>query len=302
MTWEQQQEPEQLRATLTSSSFLAVRLEQDSEAAVPPELPSLIVAALAGSAPELAALHGLPLLAPQGHPEVTLAAFTRLRALTLRQTTDSLGRLRAADLPASLVELTLFQDLLDRDDVDQLNPPLFVAFDELRSLRRITLDQYEAWHLSSTEGEQHSKGPVLLPPSFRVRTGVPDPAVCTRLPVLPVIWDKYGPASLLKVTTGVHPLACDRASACSSVSTTAVMHSDCGVCTVAQAVRIESAEDVYLTQISDLGLARQAPLGPAGVTLEIRADEVHWLIEMQQKPNSSPGASASLLPASLPSN
>jgi len=170
VTWEQQLEPAQLRATLTSSSFLTVRLEQDSEAAVPPELPALIVAALAGSAPELAVLHGLPLLAPQGHPEVTLAAFTRLRALTLRQTTESIGRLRAADLPASLVELTLCQDLLDQDDVDQLNPPLFI--DELRSLQRITLDQYCTWHLRSTEGEQHSKGPVLLPASFRVRTGV----------------------------------------------------------------------------------------------------------------------------------
>ncbi len=73
------------------------------------------------------------------------------------------------------------------------------------------------------------------------------------------------------------------------------------VCTVAQAVRLESAEDVYLTQISDLKLAHQAPLGPAGVTLEVRADEVHWLIQMQQYQNS-PGASAPPLPASLNSH
>ena len=165
--------PAQLQAALSSASFIGVRLQHDPLVQPPPELPSLIVAALAGSASELIALHGLPMLAPQqGQPEVTLAAFTRLRALTLRQATDSPGLwLRAAALPASLEDLKLFQD-----PDNQLNPfrktPLLSGFDKLRSLQRMTVVNYHDCFLATAEDGEDWKlltRPARLLPSLRVR-------------------------------------------------------------------------------------------------------------------------------------
>ena len=165
--------PAQLQAALSGGSFIGVRLQHDPLVQPPPELPSLIVAALAGSASELIALHGLPLLAPQqGQPEVTLAALTRLRALTLRQATDSPGlSLRAAALPASLGYLNIVQDP-DNEFNAFRKTPLLSGFDKLCSLQRMTVGHYRHCFLATAEDGEDGKlltRTAPLPPSLRVR-------------------------------------------------------------------------------------------------------------------------------------
>ncbi len=167
---EQQLTPAQLQAALSSACFIGVRLQHDPLVQPPPDLPSLIVAALAGSASELIALHGLPLLAPQqGHPAVTLAAFTRLRALTLRQATDAPGfSLRATDLPASLEDLTVFQDPDEHLSAFTTEPPLLNGFDNLRNLQRITLDHCPFYNLATARDGDLLERPAPLPPTLKV--------------------------------------------------------------------------------------------------------------------------------------
>jgi len=80
-------------------------------------------------------------LAPQGHSEVTLAAFTRLRALTLHQPADVREfTLRATDLPASLEDLAVFQDPANHLSACTMEPPLLNGFDTLLNLRQLALD------------------------------------------------------------------------------------------------------------------------------------------------------------------
>lgn len=106
LSFKSQLPPERLRAVLSSvcwgSAILHISLLEQQQPPRP-EVPSLVVAALAGSASTLIALHGLPLVEPADHPELELATFTRLRALTLHQsqTSDSLHTLRLTQLPAS---------------------------------------------------------------------------------------------------------------------------------------------------------------------------------------------------------
>ena len=90
------------------------------------------------------------MLAPQGHPEVTLAAFTRLHTLTLHQATDAHGfSLRAADLPASLEDLRVFRDPDEHLSAFTMEPPLLNGFDTLLNLRLLTLDHCPAYTLAT---------------------------------------------------------------------------------------------------------------------------------------------------------
>ena len=93
-------------------------------------------------------------------PGLGLAALTRLRALTLRQTWAELAELRAGDLPPSLEELKLVMQFAHDVDCFWTDLPLFVGFDRLHNLRRITLSECRdlefRWH------------PAMLPPSLEV--------------------------------------------------------------------------------------------------------------------------------------
>jgi len=118
----------------------------------PSDTPSRILSALAGSAATLTALHGLPLVKPPagGDPGLGLAAFTELRDLSLRQTWREMDVLQATDLPASLQDLKVVMNIAEHKGIPigQLQaPPLFVAFDRLQSLRRVTLAGYRLLNL-----------------------------------------------------------------------------------------------------------------------------------------------------------
>jgi len=165
--------PQQLQAVLTSERFCGVRLYysvQDEQWPPPPQLPPLVVSALAGSASMLTALHDLPLIEPRsGSPELVLAAFTQLRELSLRQTWH-LDVLRAAELPASLEDLQLIMDIPDNTDalINEDPPPFFEAFDRLHSLRRITLTDFRSWQLHSWDDTESHWHPAPPPPSLEV--------------------------------------------------------------------------------------------------------------------------------------
>ena len=160
--------PEQLLATLSSTCFASVRMHhsyRDDQWPLLPALPPMIVTALARSASTLTALHDLPLVKPwvappPDGPGLGLAALTRLRALTLRQTWEDFAELRAGDLPPSLEDLKLVMQNPRHVEGVSDDLPLFVAFDMLQNLRRITLSEYRVlklqWH------------PTLLPPRLEV--------------------------------------------------------------------------------------------------------------------------------------
>ncbi len=170
--FEKELTPKQLLATLTSTCFASVHLHHSrrKRCSCPPcpALPPMIVSALAPrSASTLTALHNLPLVEPWVEPllhdpGLGLTALTRLRALTLRQTWEELKELRAADLPLSLEDLKLVDVVEHPRHVERVweDLPLFVAFDALQNLRRITLANYWClklrWH------------PALRPPSLEV--------------------------------------------------------------------------------------------------------------------------------------
>ena len=156
---------------LTSERFCGVRLYysvQDEQWPPPPQLPPLVVSALAGSASMLIALQNLPLVEPSsGDPELVLAAFTQLRELSLRQTWH-MDVLRATNLPASLEDLQLIMNLPDFVDALGQDPPLFEAFDRLHNLRRITLTDYWSWNLGRWNDAQTRWHPAMLPRSLEV--------------------------------------------------------------------------------------------------------------------------------------
>ena len=166
--------PQQLRAALTSVPLASVTLH-DSILTLHPRTVSMLVSALAGSAVTLTALHGLPLGAAQrDRPHAGLAAFTQLRALTLYQTEAFPKPLRATHLPASLEELTVASTAAMGADWMSAQQPALVAFDELSSLRRLTLVNYFDWRLRS-EGDHDGAGtydPPQLPHSLQVHSGV----------------------------------------------------------------------------------------------------------------------------------
>ena len=182
LVFEKQLAPERLQAALSSVRAVGSLTLHDSVTKLPPDTPSLLVSALAEtSASTLTALHGLPLLKPDWEPEPDLTPFTALRALTLRQTLESPELLRAANLPASLEEMTLLLSapvMKVFADPFASCPPLFVGFERLRNLRRITIENYFFWELSSWDDEAQSDGPAMFPPSLEVRTAVPLSALC----------------------------------------------------------------------------------------------------------------------------
>ena len=94
-----------------------------------------------------------------------LAAFTRLRALTLRETRASPDVLRAAELPSSLTDITL-----DGARASSAGLPWFVGLDQLRNLQRLTFAAYQCWRLGSWDDDTEQVGPLQLPPCLRART------------------------------------------------------------------------------------------------------------------------------------
>ena len=170
--------PQQLRTALSSIPLASLKLH-DSVALLPPETLSPIVSAIARSASTLVALHGLPRTRIQRGAAIGLAAFTRLRSLTLRQTTNQPARLQAAHLPPSLQELTLSMD------VPRFEAALFtcclpklVAVDGLHSLRRITLANQRCNRWYNLDGHGHDeeeRSCPLLPPSLKVGPAVHGP-------------------------------------------------------------------------------------------------------------------------------
>ena len=137
---------DQLRGSLRDMPLVDLTLHDsllDEE-----QLPAKLVWALAGSAPTLTALHGLPLgqLAisqPEG-----LAPFARLRDLTLWQLPGQPEVVCATLLPLSLVELRL-----EAGGSEQV-PPLLSNFGRLQQLRRITFAKYFVWHFLTGDDER----------------------------------------------------------------------------------------------------------------------------------------------------
>jgi len=167
--------PEQLLATLSSTCFGSVHLHcsvHEHWPPPPPLLPMVVSALASRSASTLTALHELPLVKPwveplPDDPGLGLVALTQLRTLTLLQTWDGFAELRGTKLPPSLEDLTLVMD--HPDDVSAVweDLPLLVAFDRLRSLRRITLIEYWSW--ARWDRLESLRQPTLLPPSLEVR-------------------------------------------------------------------------------------------------------------------------------------
>jgi len=167
--------PDQLHPALSSVRVASLKL-RNSFSELTPAATSAVIAALASSASTLTALHRLPLwdeeddedevdddVLPVRSREPALAAFTQLRALTLRETTTTLFVLRANSLPTSFLQLKL---VAGRDCQDGL--PLFAAFDRLQNLRRLTLRHYESWHLGTWDDEEERSRPPQLPPNLQV--------------------------------------------------------------------------------------------------------------------------------------
>lgn len=169
MVFKSQLAPQLVRAALSSLPAASARLHS-SLLMLPPGWPLMLVAALAGSASTLTALHGLPLIELAACSELGLAPFTRLRALTLCQTGSSPDVLFGTVLPASLEEVTL--EFFDPRDPHANNSviPQFLGFSRLHSLRRIVLAGHTSWALGSWDGEREFGSRLQLPPSFEVRS------------------------------------------------------------------------------------------------------------------------------------
>jgi len=160
---------ERLQAVLASVPLASVKLHASVE-----ELPSAslsaVVSAMAGSAATLTALYELPLVELRDMP--SLAPFTELRALDLRQRTEAREALLAAQLPVGIEELTLTSHATLDDLIEDawLNPPALVGFHRLPNLRRITLNHYYSyfWHLFFTDNEDGKRSLSRLPPCLEV--------------------------------------------------------------------------------------------------------------------------------------
>jgi len=157
--------PERLRAALSSVSVASMTLHNCPMQ--PPHVPPDLVAALAESAATLTALHGLPTAELQGNSHLGLAAFPRLRALTLRQTPDSPRVLPAALLPLSLEDFTLTYS--DPPNYGHHKRPMrLVDLDALPQLRRITLAAHTFWPLGTWFYEGDPPQRLRLPASLQV--------------------------------------------------------------------------------------------------------------------------------------
>ena len=163
--------PRVLREALERTTIASLTLRDDL---IIPEFAtwSTFVPALAGLAPTLTALRGLPIMELHHVAPTGLAGFTRLRALTLRHMRDWHQPLQSALLPASLEELTLASsNALDYCDNFRL-PPVFGTFGKLCLLRRITFTGYAAWRLGSWDRYEGLLSRVQLPPSCQVFTDI----------------------------------------------------------------------------------------------------------------------------------
>jgi len=143
-----------------------VRLDAEGQWPPPPETPRQIMSALAGSGATLEALHKFPLMEGQVPPQAELAAFTRLRFLSLLQIWDGLTVLHVQHLPAMLEELTLTAA------AEESRLPLFSGLDSLPRLRKLTFVDYAEYKLgtAAVNGEPGQWRPMRVPPSFQVCT------------------------------------------------------------------------------------------------------------------------------------
>jgi len=163
--------PERLQAALAAlagAPLVGVTLPE-SVSELPAVALSGILSALAGSAPTLTALHGVPILDLPVGPTAGLGRLTQLRVLTLRQTADSRQEgLLDSQLPASVQELTLVGVPLDEGDPPAYLLPL-MDFHRLHNLRRLTLADQQSWKLLVVDnGELEYVDPVHLPPGLQV--------------------------------------------------------------------------------------------------------------------------------------
>ncbi len=185
---------QRLLAALLSIPVASVTLH-DSLGALHSRTVSKVMSALATSSATLTALHGLALSVAQRdrRPQPGLAAFTRLRALTLHQTEERPEALRATHLPASLEELTLARQAAVDTDWRPSELPALVAFGGLSKLRRLTLAGFEyGWWIRGAddraeEGRSHD---TLFPHSLEVQSCVPRSARSSSS-VLLAVWSKF---------------------------------------------------------------------------------------------------------------
>ena len=114
-----------------------------------------LVSALAGSVSTLTELRGLPAAELEDSQERGLAAFTRLRALTVRQTPESPVALSATLLPACLVELEIeAADPLETGSL--IAPPPLGAFRKLDRLRRMVYTDFAQWNWAAAPADNCS--------------------------------------------------------------------------------------------------------------------------------------------------
>ena len=128
---------EQLQADVLQASLWGlhiVDLTLDDSLLNEEQLSGKLVWALAGLAPTLTALHGLPLGELEVSQPMGLAAFARLRTLTLRQLPDQREVVCATLLPLSLVELRLEISYPCETEPEL---PLLSSFGRLHRLRRL---------------------------------------------------------------------------------------------------------------------------------------------------------------------
>ncbi len=181
---------DRLQAALLNECRVASLTLHDGRAPQPGSMTAL-EPALACTASTLAALHGLfpeeleedlyttwrKMTGVGGQRELGLAAFTQLRALTLRFTWRSPRQLTATVLPASLEELTLAVDGWRALEPRRApGAPLLIGFRRLpdlgQKLRRITFVGQQCWPLGSRDDEAENPERLQLPPSIQVFTHV----------------------------------------------------------------------------------------------------------------------------------
>ena len=161
--------PEQLRTALSGKPVASLTLHASS--LVEESTYGELLSALAESAPQLTALHGLPVKELQGIPQPGLAGSSRLRTLTLRQTPalpEIEQPLYADVLPAGLTELRLEASNPLSIEWPPAEPPHLVGFSALHSLRRLALAGYETASLNTGELEDGRRGDWQLPHDLQV--------------------------------------------------------------------------------------------------------------------------------------
>ena len=276
-----------------------------------PSGPLGLVSALAGSASTLTALHGLPTAELERSRDRGLAAFTRLRALTLRLAPVFPAPLSASLLPAGLEELTV--ELVDtRDSGHPIEPPPLAAFSTLQSLRRVTFTgYYSEWHFSSSRADGWPTGCLQLPASLEVCPSVPGLAIQCRLACCPahVLTQSMSWITLHTVLSCTYRYGSNNSFMVWPQNRYyAVDQCLCRLhgCTVPQALRIDGDdEEVDLQGISTHGRfhalrddledidrgrdpARRSLLGPVAVALEVWAKKA--VFNLAYTPEYGPGA------------